>query len=93
MKRKFTKIWSVSLVLALIGVLVLGVAPVLAPPPPPPVDQEWSVSEQGPKVEDYSLVDLAVAYDGKLYAVTGVEEELRYSVNGGVKWSAKDLEY
>ena len=93
MKRKFTKIWSVSLVLALIGVLVLGVAPVLAPPPPPPTDQEWSVSEKGPKVEDYSLVDLAVAYDGKLYAVTGVEEELRYSVNGGVKWSAKDLEY
>ena len=100
MKRKFTKIWSVGLVLALIGVLVLGVAPVLAPPPPPPDDLEWGVTEEGPKVEGYSLVDLAVAYDGKIYAVTGVENgatleeaELRYSTDGGGKWSDKDLEY
>jgi len=93
MKRKFTKIWSVSLVLALIGVLVLGVAPVLAPPPPPPDDLEWGVTEAGPTVVDYDVVDLAVAYDGKLYAVTGSEEKMYYSTTGGAKWSSKDLEY
>ena len=94
MKKRISKIWGVSLALVLVATLILAVLPVsAAPPPPPPDDNTWGVTDVGPEVVAYEVVDLAAAYDGKLYAVTGTEGKLYYSTNLGGKWSSKTLEY
>ena len=86
MKKKITKIWGVGLATMLIASLLLSAAPVSAG------TLSWGSetipSTSGKRLVDGSnVVDIAVASDGTIFAVTGTDNFTYKSDNGGVTWS------
>ena len=88
MKKKITKIWGVGLVTVLIAGLLLSAAPVAAGTCS--WTSETTPSTSGKRLQaGANVVDIAVADDGAIYAVTGVATDnyCYKSTNGGVTWS------
>ena len=86
MKSKITKIWSVGLVVVLATSLILFAAPVSAG------TLTWGTetipSTTGNRLTTTTAIaDIAAAYDGTLYLVTGTDNKVYKSTNGGVTWA------
>lgn len=86
MKSKITKIWSVGLVVVLATSLILFAAPVSAG------TLSWTTetipSTTGNRLTTgNAIADIAAAYDGTLYLVTGTDNKTYKSTNGGVTWA------
>jgi photosystem II stability/assembly factor-like uncharacterized protein len=87
MKHKLIKIWGIGLTFVLVVGMLFGAAPASAG------ELDWSTFSPFPSTTGYVLAnstdvkDIAVSEDGVMYALTGADNFVYKSTNGGRSWT------